>query len=154
MLPMNDGVAYLAQIANETKSTDIIIVTDDSQPKNGLHALDFGVQNVNRRSTFMIVAARETHKCQTNTRSITLKEHPLHKVGMSLPMIVTRNIYKAQAYKCHKITSDPRAFSLGGPSCCICHGLARKAHFSPSALVENTSLDQEVTFDQNTSPST
>jgi hypothetical protein len=136
MLPMNDGVAYLAQIANETKSTDIIIVTDDSQPKNGLHALDFGVQNVNRRSTFMIVAARETHKCQTNTRSITLKEHPLHKVGMSLPTIVTRNIHKARAYRCHTITSDLRVFSLSGPSC-ICHGPAREARISPSASVEN-----------------
>jgi hypothetical protein len=126
MLPMNDGVAYLAEVTNETKSTDIIIVSDDSQPKKELHALDFGVHNSSQRNVFMIVTAMGTHHHSTNASYNLLQEGPLHKVGMSLPMIVTKNVYKARAYRCHTVALNLMNFTIGGRSCHICRGLTQE----------------------------
>lgn len=140
MLPMNDGVAYLAQITNETKTTDIIIVSDDSQPRNKLHALDFGVQNGSQRNTFMIVAATEAHDGANSSSSNLLNQYPLHKVGMSLPMIVTKNTHKSRVFKCHIITSNLSTFTVGGWSCNSCHRLSKENHVPIFGSAEDAPL--------------
>ncbi|KAM3068495.1 hypothetical protein ACMFMF_009311 [Clarireedia jacksonii] len=99
MLPMIDGVAYLAEIRNELKSTTTIVVTDDSQPLSNLHAVDFGVTNASERTTFMVVAVPRS---RTNRAGLTAGplDGVLHKVGMTVPTIVCKSLRKA-------LNSDP-----------------------------------------------
>jgi hypothetical protein len=140
MLPMNDGVAYLAELTNETKTTDVIVVSDDTQPKNGLHALDFGVQNASQRTAFIIVAAIKAHDSSKSATSNSSNENPLHKIGMSLPMMVVKNASKARAYRCHTIASELTTFTIGGRSCRLCQrSTGDNGVLIISASVENTS---------------
>ncbi|KAM0163661.1 hypothetical protein ACHAPG_001187 [Botrytis cinerea] len=116
MIPLNDGIAYLACIKNTSKSTDIIVVSDDHQPLNRLHALDFGIQDVSERSPFMIVSAPKTDvKVYDGAPA-----KPLHKIGMSLPTIVCKTLRKAIVYKCHFINSNSHEFNIGGKACWFC----------------------------------
>lgn len=116
MVPMNEGIAYLACIKNELKSTDIIVVSDDNQPLDSLHALDFGIQDVSKRTPFMIVSAPAS--------SLTLEHEnqieALHKIGMSIPTMVFKTLRKACAYKGHIIDGDLQKFNIGGKACWFC----------------------------------
>ncbi|KAI9640394.1 hypothetical protein NHQ30_011139 [Ciborinia camelliae] len=116
MIPMNDGIAYLAYVKNKLKSTDIIVVSDDNQPLNRLHALDFGIRDVSRRSPFMIISAPDSHVPIRHGNRL----EALHKIGMSLPTIVCKSVRKAGAYKCHVIDSNLRTFNIGGKACWFC----------------------------------
>jgi hypothetical protein len=117
---MNDGIAYLARIENEIKSTDIIVVTDDTQPRSGLHALDFGIQDPSGRSPFIIVAARKPRSGVARSSTLQPGNEALHKVGMSIPMIVHKSNAKARAYKCHIVMPTLRSFEIGGKACWVC----------------------------------
>ncbi|KAF7877179.1 hypothetical protein EAF04_000864 [Stromatinia cepivora] len=80
MISMNEGIAYLAYVKNTLKSTNIIIVSDDNQPLNKLHALDFGIQDASQRTPFVIVSAPNSYLPLEHENRI----EALHKVGMSL----------------------------------------------------------------------
>lgn len=120
MPPMNDGIACLARIENEIKSTDVIVVTDDTQPRSGLHALDFGIQDPSGRSPFIIVAARKPRSGVANSGILQSGDEALHKVGMTIPMIVHKNNARAHAYRCHLVMPTPRSFKIGGKACWVC----------------------------------
>ncbi|TGO66818.1 hypothetical protein BOTNAR_0053g00110 [Botryotinia narcissicola] len=116
MISLNDGIAYLACIKNTLQSTDSIIVSDNQQPLNRLHALDFGIQDVSQRTPFMIVSAPDPNVKAHDGALVKA----LHKVGMSLPTIVCKTLRKAGAYKGHAIDSHSHKFNIGGNACWIC----------------------------------
>jgi DNA-binding NarL/FixJ family response regulator len=120
MVPMNDGIAYLAQIRNALKSTDIIVVVDDHQPLHRLHALDFGIQTASERTPFMIVAAPEAHDGLSSYSIVRHEHEALHKIGMSLPTIVCKDLRKAHTYRCHVVHPTLRSFKIGGKACWFC----------------------------------
>ncbi|PQE05959.1 Heterokaryon incompatibility protein [Rutstroemia sp. NJR-2017a BBW] len=121
MLPMNDGVAYLAEIKNELKTTTVIVVTDDRQPVLNLHAFDFGVTNVSDRTTFMVVAMPKPRINRAGVATGHLGV--LHKVGMTVPTLVCKSLRKAQVYKCHKISRRLLSLEIGGEDCWFCSKL-------------------------------
>ncbi|RDW56565.1 hypothetical protein BP6252_14093 [Coleophoma cylindrospora] len=120
MLPMNDGIAYLAQIRNEMKSTDLIIVADRHQPLRRLHAFDFGIKNTSMRTPFMIVATPERHDGLSSRSTVGHGHRALHKIGMSLPAMVCTNLLKAHAYGCHVVPNTLRSLKIGGKACWFC----------------------------------
>lgn len=120
MIPMNDGIAYLARIRNGLKSTDIIIVTDGHQPLHRLHALDFGIQTSSKRTPFMIVSLPEAYDDLPSRSTVAPGHEALHKIGMSLPTIVRKDLFKAHTYRCHAIHLTPRSFKIGGKACWFC----------------------------------
>jgi hypothetical protein len=121
MLPMNDGVAYLAEIKNELKTTTTIVVTDDGQPLRNLHALDFGATNVSERPTFMVVAMPKSRTSRAGLTGGHLGV--LHKVGMTVPMMVCKSLRKARFFKCHKLSRRLLTLEIGGKDCWFCSKL-------------------------------
>ncbi|CAD6446047.1 2ed1829e-25a6-415b-8ed4-e43cd78d2a94 [Sclerotinia trifoliorum] len=116
MVPMNEGIAYLACVKNKLKSTDIIIVSDDNQPLDVLQALDFGIQDVSKRTPFMIVSAPASSLTPGQEDCIGA----LHKIGISIPTMVYKTLRKACAYKGHMIDGDLHKFNIGGKTCWFC----------------------------------
>ncbi|KAF7896738.1 uncharacterized protein EAF01_009141 [Botrytis porri] len=129
MISLNDGIAYLSCIENTLKSTDIIIVSEDNQPLNRLHGLNFGIQDGSGRSPFMIVSAPDS-KSGFNDRAHV---RALHKVGMSLPATVCKTLRKAGAYKCHVIESHSHVFNIGGKACWFCSKTAEIGGYQDNA---------------------
>jgi len=110
-------VAYLAQVQNNAKATDVLVVAGEDILLDKLEALDLGAVNSSGRVVLM-VAARADH-----TADFDSNESPsLHKVGVTLPMDVTDDLENAYRYNSLMIPPTLCKYRIGGTSCLVCNG--------------------------------
>ena len=142
MMPINDGVAYLARIRNSLTGMTTIVVTNQDLPSKEYIAVNFGAINTSDRTLFTLLDFP------------TLKEEPdylgsFHKVGVTLGMQVsdleTAKIYSGYAMDNTSLYSS----SLGGPACDGCQKESVLGHVARSIPLQSLPAmarrDEELT---------
>lgn len=118
MILLNDGIAFLANLQNDTFKTDIILVTGaNNPPANNLIAVDFNAVNTSGRTLLTIL---EISQDFLDLHSSTLPS--FHKLGTTVAVDIT-NLETARKFSGFTL-SDTKLyrFSIGGRDCTGCKG--------------------------------
>jgi hypothetical protein len=116
MMLINDGIAFLAELQNDTFKTDIVLVTGTNNPPNeNLIAVDFGAVNASGRTLLTVL---EISQDIIDPHSST--PPPFHKIGMTVAVGIT-NLETAQKFSGFML-SDTKLyrFRFGGRNCVGC----------------------------------
>lgn len=118
MMVMNEGVAYLAELRNETIQADFILVINGHTPSGKLMAIDFGAVTTSDRTLLTIV---EVPEGLDDTSSLRPEESPpLHKVGVAIAMEIGR-LETAQKFSGFALSdTNTYLFGIGGTGCAGC----------------------------------
>ena len=130
MRMMNDSLAFLATISNDSKVTDVIVVTDGGVPAHDLWAIDFGAINDSEKTMFTIVRGEPGVTAADLSTSCQDPDSPsLHREGVSMYAQMTDDVTQATQYSCHLIdpATDLKPFRVGGTKCLACRSSSTAA---------------------------
>ena len=146
MMVMNEGVACLAEMHNDERSVDIVIVMGaNEQPDGDLVAVDFGAQNTSGRTLVTVIEVIENHL----SRAIVAQDQSpsVHKVGVTVAIEITDPVRAAKYSAVALSDSNKYDFSIGGRRCVRCRSRnstakEKEAKHVPAGQLHNSMLDQ------------
>lgn len=139
MRVMNDSLAFLATVSNDSKATDVVVVTNGDILTRDLWAIDFGAINDSEKTMFTIVRGYPGVTAVSLSASCQAPESfSLHREGVSMYAQVTDDVTQAIQYSCHIIDQkmDLKPFRVGGKMCLACRS-SQIAGFSGDSLLSS-----------------
>ena len=125
MMPMNDGVAYLAKLNSTSSRADIILVAKDNLPQPQYLAVDFGAVDTSGRTMLTVLEPPTNHMAESPT---------FHKIGVTLAMQITDTKTADRFSGVALQHTDLHRFAMGGHAC---EGCKREA------IADAVSTEQE-----------
>ena len=124
MMPMNDGVAYLAELNSTSSRADITLVAKDNVPQRHYLAVDFGAVDTSGRTMLTVLEPPTNHMVESPS---------FHKIGVTLAMQIT-DMKTADRFSGVALQhTDLHRFAIGGHAC---EGCKREA-FADAVSTEN-----------------
>ena len=145
MMPMNDGVAYLAELNSTSSRADIILVAKDNVPQQQYPAVDFGAVDTSGRTMLTVLEPPTNHMVESPS---------FHKIGVTLAMQITDTKTADRFSGIALQHTDLHRFTIGGYACEGCkreaiadaisteHGLP--VQDPKEAKAANTSVSKEL----------
>ena len=133
MMPVNDGIAYLAELRNTTSRADVVIIANDSILQQRQYiAVDFGAVNTSGRTMLTVLEPFINH---------TAASPSFHKIGVTLAMQRSEDPKTAHRFSGVPIQNpELHRFAIGGPAC---EGCKRDA-----TTTATTTTNAAVTVDE------
>ena len=108
MMPVNDGIAYLAELSITSSRADIILVAKDNVPQRHYLAVDFGAVNTSGRTMLTVLEPFTNHMAESPS---------FHKIGVTLAMQIT-DMKTAHHFSGLALQhTDLYRFAMGGHAC-------------------------------------
>ena len=108
MMPVNDGIAYLAELNMTSLRADIILVAKDNVPRRQYLAVDFGAVDTSGRTMLTVLEPSSNHMAESPS---------FHKVGVTLAMQIT-DMKTAHHFSGLALQhTDLYRFAMGGHAC-------------------------------------
>ena len=108
MMPVNDGIAYLAELNTTSSRADIILIAKDNVPQRQYLAVDFGAVNTSGRTMLTVLEPSINHMAESPS---------FHKIGVTLAMQIT-DMKTAHHFSGLALQhTDLYRFAMGGHAC-------------------------------------
>ena len=111
MMPVNDGIAYLAELRLTSSRADIILVAKDNVPRRQYLAVDFGAINTSGRTMLTVLEPPLNPMAEYSS---------FHKIGVTLAMQITDTETADRFSGLALQGTDLYQFAIGGHACDGC----------------------------------
>ena len=145
MMPVNDGIAYLAELNTTSSRADVILVGKDNVSQRQYLAVDFGAVNTSGRTMLTVLEPPTNHMAESPS---------FHKIGVTLAMQITDTKTADRFSGVALQDTDLYRFAIGGLTCEGCKreataGAVAMEHGLPvqdpkEAKVVRTSVPKEL----------
>ena len=108
MMPLNDGIAYLAELQTTSSGADVILVAKDNVPQRQYLAVDFGAVNTSGRTMLTVLEPPIDHMAESPS---------YHKIGVTLAMQITDTKTADRLSGFASQSTDLYQFAIGGHAC-------------------------------------
>ena len=124
MMPMNDGVAYLAELNSTSSRADITLVAKDNVLQRQYLAVDFGAVDTSGRTMLTVLEPPINYMAESLS---------FHKIGVTLAMQIT-DMKTADRFSGVALQhTDLHRFAIGGHAC----GGCKREAFANAVSTEN-----------------